>query len=78
MKTRVSLLAVIALLITGCSTPTPESKPEYDEVELMVYQVCLERILDDQMKFRPQWDRTSSSDIEYAKEDCKKLLPIKK
>ena len=42
MNKLLPVLAISALLLTGCSTPTPESKPEYDEVELAVYQSCVD------------------------------------
>ena len=41
MNKLLTVLTISALLLTGCSTPTPESKPEYDEVELIRYENCL-------------------------------------
>ena len=39
------LLVISAVLVTGCSTPTSESKPEYDEVELIQYENCMQTVL---------------------------------
>jgi PBP1b-binding outer membrane lipoprotein LpoB len=45
MKSYLSVLAISALLLTGCSSTTPESKPEYDEVELIQYENCMQTVL---------------------------------
>ena len=45
MKSYLSALAISALLVTGCSTTTPESKPEYDEVEVIQYENCMQTVL---------------------------------
>ena len=44
MKSHLSVLVVSALLLTGCSSTAPESKPEYDEVELIQYENCMQTI----------------------------------
>ena len=44
MKSYSSVLVVSALLLTGCSSTAPESKPEYDEVELIQYENCMQTI----------------------------------
>ena len=41
MKTKIFVL-MATLFLTGCSAPTPESKPEYDAVELALYQSCVD------------------------------------
>ena len=45
MKRALVLLVISALLVTGCSTTTPESKPEYDEVEVIQYENCMQTVL---------------------------------
>ena len=40
MKSHLSVLAMSALLLTGCSAPTPELK--YDELDIIRYEKCLE------------------------------------
>ena len=42
MKSHISVLAISVLLLSGCSSSTPESKLEYDAVELAVYQSCVD------------------------------------
>ena len=45
MKSYLSVLVISALLLTGCSTPTGESKPEYDAVDLIKYEMCMQTVL---------------------------------
>ena len=45
MKSYLSVLAISALMLTGCSTPNAESKPEYDELELIQYENCMQTLL---------------------------------
>ena len=40
MKKQLLALAIPALLLTGCSAPTPELK--YDELDIIKYEKCLE------------------------------------
>jgi PBP1b-binding outer membrane lipoprotein LpoB len=78
MKSPLSVLAISALLLTGCSTPSPESKPEYDEVELMVYQACIEKNLDGLLQNKRYFKIIESADMLTAKAFCKDLKPEKK
>jgi len=39
-------LAISLLLVSGCSS-TPESKPEYDELELIIWEKCMDTIVGD-------------------------------
>lgn len=78
MKSQLSVLAISALLLTGCSTPSPESKPEYDEVELMVYQACIEKNLDGLLQNKRYFKIIESADMITAKAFCKDLKPEKK
>jgi len=77
MKTKIFVL-MATLFLTGCSAPTPESKPEYDEVELMVYQICINKVIDNAIKDKPDWSLVSFRDVERATEKCKDLKPEKK
>ena len=66
-------LAISTLLLTGCATPTPESKPEYDEVELMVWQSCIDGFIDEPTGFYS----TNEILMDRAIEACQKFTPKK-
>ena len=40
MNKELALLVTSAILVTGCSAPTPELK--YDELDIIKYEKCLE------------------------------------
>jgi len=65
---------VSALLATGCSTPTPANKPEYDEVELMVYQACLNKYMKEN-----DWSYVLNEKVtQMAVQECNAFKPVKK
>jgi hypothetical protein len=71
MKSQLSVLAISTLLLTGCAA---ESKYEYDEVEFMFYEKCIEKALESGDRIGQQY-RLPPLQLEYAKEFCKDLLP---
>lgn len=76
MKRLLPVLAISALLVTGCTASTPESNPEYDEVELMVYQLCVEKIVDGYLD--KGFFLMLPNFIKNAEEECAELKPNKK
>ena len=46
MKKLLPILAISALLLTGCSSQNPENKSEYDPVELIRYETCLKVLIE--------------------------------
>jgi hypothetical protein len=76
IRSYLSVLAISTLLLTGCSTPTPESKPEYDEVELMTYNICLEKLVDELVN-KGTWLLIDQY-VDQAKIGCEAFMPVKK
>jgi hypothetical protein len=72
MKSQLSVLAISTLLLTGCAA---ESKYEYDEVDLMIYEKCIEQALGNSERIRPQFYIFQPYQLDAAKETCKDLLP---
>ena len=72
-----SLALVLAL--SGCSTPTSESKPEYDELEVKSYEICLESHTNylRQKYFNSVTDTTADM-VEAAERTCERLKPVKR
>ena len=68
-------LAVSLLLLSGCSTPAPESKPEYDELELKRYEICLQASID---YFQKLGSTNAVNMVKSAEENCESLKPVKK
>ena len=66
-------MAGLVLLVSGCSTPAPESKPEYDELELKRYEICLQLNVDYFLKLG-----VIDNTIYAAEEQCESLKPVKK
>ena len=69
-------LAISLLLVSGCSSTT-ESKPEYDEVELLEYETCLTTYVGDD-RFGTKDLLTTRQLMTVAKSACEDLRPIKK
>jgi hypothetical protein len=68
-----SPLATTVLLVSGCSS-APESKPEYDEVEVIIYQQCIDTYIPDQS----YGGYTTREMIDFALTACQDLKPVKK
>jgi len=67
-------LAISPLLVSGCSS-TPESKPEYDELELIIWEKCMDTIVGD-ITFSEFLSKREILDA--AMDYCKDLRPIKR
>ena len=80
MNRLLPVLAVSAVLLTGCSTPTPESKPEYDAVELVEYQSCLDGYWQEFLKptYRSSMGNRSSERTKRIAGWCQHIKPVKK
>ena len=80
MHKPIFVIAVIALLLTGCAAPKTESQPEYDAVELALYKSCLDASYAEYIK--PAYrSGMSSSSMETTKRIaglCEHLKPVKK
>jgi hypothetical protein len=77
MKSKFLPLSLITvLMVTGCSSPVPVSEPEYDEVELMVYNLCIEKMVSNYLD--KGFFGMVPTFIENAEEECKELKPLKK
>ena len=74
MRSHLSVLVVSALLLTGCSTPTAVSKPEYDELSVIQWQTCLNHFIEANKGFYS----TSEITTFRATEACDAFLPKKK
>jgi PBP1b-binding outer membrane lipoprotein LpoB len=76
MKSPLSVLAISALLLTGCTSTTSESQPKYDEVDLIEYKTCLDTYLNGIMKSGTYL--LANQYTEQAIETCAALKPVKK
>jgi uncharacterized protein YcfL len=74
MKSYLSALAISALLLSGCSSTTPDSKPEYDELSVIQWQTCLNHFIEANKGFYS----TSEITTFRATEACTAFLPEKK
>jgi len=68
-------MAVILLLVSGCSTPAPESKPEFDQAELVEYETCLNTYVGDGSLVS---GLTTRELMTFAMKACEDLRPVKK
>jgi len=67
-------IAVIVLLVSGCSTPAPESKPEYDQLEVILWEACIYDYIQDLKYFQ----REKAQQAIQAEEFCLPLLPTRR
>jgi hypothetical protein len=72
MKSYLSVLAISALMLTGCASPNNESQPEYDAVDLLEYQMCLE------LRLRNSEPFLANGQLQVARKDCQAYKPIKR
>jgi hypothetical protein len=80
MKSYLSVIAVSVLILTGCASPNNESQPEYDAVELVEYQSCLDGYWQEFLKPTYRGSMGNSS-IEMTKRVagwCQHIKPVKK
>ena len=81
MNKKLLVLAISTLVLTGCSTPTPESQPEYDPVELIKYENCLDllnRVFTDEALRRVYKDDLMAGLVKELQGQCEYLKPVKK
>ena len=81
MNKKLLVLATSTLLLTSCSTPTAESQPEYDPVELIKYENCLNllnRVLADDALRRVYKEDLMASLVKQLQGQCEYLKPVKK
>ena len=78
MNRRLLLLVVSTFSLAGCSTPTTESQPKYDEVDLMVYEMCMENIVEGLTNSKSGFYLMTPTYIAGAKDECAELKPEKK
>jgi hypothetical protein len=77
MNRRLLPLVVSIFLLSGCSTPTTESQPKYDEVDLMVYELCMEKIVEGLINSKSGFFLMTPTYIDSAKDECAELKPEK-
>jgi len=74
MHKSLPILITTTLLATGCSTPTPENKPKYDELQLVVWQSCINAFIKDHSGFYSTYEILTNRAVEA----CNELQPVKK
>ena len=75
MKKLLPVLAISALLLTGCATP--ENKPKYDEVDLIKYESCLKLVIE-KTDYRLTDGLTMSQVMKKIDGYCDSVKPQKK
>lgn len=78
MRSYLSMLAVSALLLTGCSNQNPDDKTEYDPVELIEYEACFKLVLDGLLNDPIGKYFETSRQMKIASDNCEPLRPTKK
>jgi len=75
------ILIITTLLLTGCSTPTPESEPKYDELELIKYENCLQlanKFWEGERLYQVYRDNKIAAIHKDIEKTCEPLKPEKK
>ena len=65
-----------ALLLAGC-TSAPSVEPKYDELDLMVYNLCLDKMVGGNLDSKYSFYFMVPTYIESALEECAEFRPIK-
>ena len=78
MKKHLLTLVMLSLLLTGCSTPTSDSKSEYDEVDLIKYEKCLEGASQAFIAVLERSDKRGVYDYSKSVNYCEYWKPVKK
>jgi len=68
-----AFMAVIVLLVSGCSS---QSKPEYDPLEVIAWEKCIDAYVAASPLARFEREYVTLV-IEEAQKECKKLKPTK-
>jgi len=78
MKRQLVGVFVTSVLLSGCSASTPESQPEYDELELIRYRVCIDKMVEHMHKQPLAENSFTYSMVRTAEKYCKPIEPVKK
>ena len=78
MKKSLIGMGFTTLLLTGCSVSTPESTPEYDELEVIRYRVCIEKMVEHMAKQPLAENAYTYEMVRTAEKYCKPIQPVKK
>jgi hypothetical protein len=71
-------LVLFVSLLSGCSASTPESKPVYDELEVIRYRVCVEKMVEHMAKQPLAESAYTYEMVRTAEKYCKPIEPVKK
>jgi len=78
MKRQLVGIFITAVFLSGCSASTTESKPAYDELEVIRYRVCIEKMVEHMHKQSPSENAYTYSMVRTAEKYCKPIQPVKK